>query len=486
MVIISTSVMSYPAMAQLLSNTFYYKRFFLYYAFNVLGGLDNEGKVCVFTYDAVGSYERVGYSAQGSGSTLIMPSLDNQLKSPSPLLLPAKDAVTPLSELEAIDLVKTCFASATERDIYTGDKLEIMVLNVDGIIDYYRTRGIALTLLQRKPELACMEPSASNVLVEKCSSFRSGTFLNFWQSLIYSAVIIILAGLATVPFVLRLDNKRHWLHLVLVVVVSAYPCALILSTPVATFCALSKAATSGLLIKGGEYLETLSKIKILAFNKTGTITRGEFVVTDFHSVSNEVTLNTPLYWVSGIESKSSHPMVAALIDYAQTLSIEVKPERVEEFEKNLGEGVHGKDVYVGNHKIALRARCATAPSIGHCGEGKSVGYIFLGAAPAGIFSLSDSCRTGVGEVINELKSMNIKTVMLTGDRHEAAIEAQKQLAGALGAVHDGLLPKDKTQIISNFQKEAPTTMVGDGVNDAPALFATHVYQQLLAKTSLKS
>ncbi|KAH9705436.1 proteasome subunit beta type-1 [Citrus sinensis] len=112
--------MSCPAMGQLLSNTLYYKRFFPYYSFNVLGGLDNEGKGCVYTYDAVGSYERVGYSSQGSGSTLIMPFLDNQLKSPSPLLLPAQDAVTPLSEAEAVDLVKTCFASATERDIYTA------------------------------------------------------------------------------------------------------------------------------------------------------------------------------------------------------------------------------------------------------------------------------------------------------------------------------------------------------------------------------
>ncbi|CAH9135070.1 unnamed protein product [Cuscuta epithymum] len=125
--------MSCPAMAQLLSNTLYYKRFFPYYSFNVIGGLDSEGKGCVFTHDVVGSYERVGYSSQGSGSTLITFFLHNQLKSPSPLLLPAQDVVTPLSENEAIHLVKTCFASATERDIYTGDKLEIMILNSQGI-----------------------------------------------------------------------------------------------------------------------------------------------------------------------------------------------------------------------------------------------------------------------------------------------------------------------------------------------------------------
>lgn len=82
----------------------------------------------------------------------------------------------------------------------------------------------------------------------------------------------------------------------LVVLVSACPCALILSTPVATFCALTKAATSGLLIKGGDYLETLAKIKTVAFDKTGTITRGEFVVTDIHSLRDDFSLNTLIYW----------------------------------------------------------------------------------------------------------------------------------------------------------------------------------------------
>ncbi|KAG0575925.1 hypothetical protein M758_5G040600 [Ceratodon purpureus] len=125
--------MSCPAMAQLLSNTLYYKRFFPYYAFNVLGGLDTEGKGCVYTYDAVGSYERSGYSSQGSGQTLIMPVLDNQLKSASPLVLPPRESSTPLTESEAVDLIKDTFASAAERDIYTGDGVEIVIINKNGI-----------------------------------------------------------------------------------------------------------------------------------------------------------------------------------------------------------------------------------------------------------------------------------------------------------------------------------------------------------------
>ena len=119
--------------AQLLSNTLYYKRFFPYYAFNICAGLDLEGKGCVYTYDAIGSYERTGYSCQGSGQALIMPVLDNQLKAVSPLLHPPRSSATPLTEAEAIDLVKDCFASAGERDIFTGDSVDICVINAAGI-----------------------------------------------------------------------------------------------------------------------------------------------------------------------------------------------------------------------------------------------------------------------------------------------------------------------------------------------------------------
>ena len=109
-------------------------------------------------------------------------------------------------------------------------------------------------------------------------------------------VVLISVAIAVVPAALGVPYIEHWFHLAIVVLLSACPCALILSTPVATFCALTKAAISGLLLKGGDYLETLSGIKTVAFDKTGTITRGEFTVTDFCAVVDDISIDNLLYW----------------------------------------------------------------------------------------------------------------------------------------------------------------------------------------------
>lgn len=111
-----------------------------------------------------------------------------------------------------------------------------------------------------------------------------------------AAIVIISASIAIVPLASHVRHKKEWYHLALVILVSGCPCALLLSTPVAMFCALSKAATLGVLFKGAEHLETLAGIKIVAFDKTGTITRGEFLVVDFKSLQDDISLNTLLYW----------------------------------------------------------------------------------------------------------------------------------------------------------------------------------------------
>ncbi|KAL6185354.1 hypothetical protein ACLB2K_041488 [Fragaria x ananassa] len=312
-------------------------------------------------------------------------------------------------------------------------------------------------------------------LVEEAQNSKSQTerFIDKCTKFYTPAVLVISISIAVIPAALRVHNWSKWFHLALVVLVSACPCALILSTPVVTFCTLTKAATSGVLIKGGDFIETLAKVKIMAFDKTGTITRGEFVVMDFKSLRDDISLNALIYWVSCIERKASHPMAAALVDYGRSFSIEPNPENVENFENFPGEGVHGKidgqDIYIGSKRIALRASCETVPTIEGSKGGKTIGYIYCGRTPAGVFTLSDACRTGAAEAVRELKKLGIKTAMLTGDSHAAAMQANEKLEQALDVVHAELLPEDKTKIIKELKVEGKTAMVGDGINDAPAL-----------------
>ncbi|CAI8611117.1 unnamed protein product [Vicia faba] len=318
-------------------------------------------------------------------------------------------------------------------------------------------------------------------LVEEAQNSKTSTqrLIDKFAKFYTPGVVIISTLVAVIPLTLKVHNEKYWLHFALVVLVSACPCALILSTPVATFCAYTAAATSGLLIKGGQSLETLAKIKIMAFDKTGTITKGEFAVTNFQSLSDDIDLNTLLYWASSIESKSSHPLAEAIVDHGRSLSIEPNPEKVTEFENFPGEGIFGridgKVLYIGNKKIATRAGSKTVPTLEGEGDGgKTLGYIYSGPTPVGIFSLSDTCRSGVQEAIRQLKLLGIKTAMLTGDSQSAAMQAQEQLGGALELVHAELLPEGKVKIISEFKKEGPTAMLGDGLNDAPALASADI------------
>ncbi|KAF8118263.1 hypothetical protein N665_0005s0031 [Sinapis alba] len=338
-------------------------------------------------------------------------------------------------------------------------------INLNGYVSV-KTTSLAsdcvVAKMAKLVEEAQSSKTKSQRLIDKCSKFYT------------PAILLVSAGFAIVPAVMKVHNLNHWFHLALVVLVSACPCGLILSTPVATFCALTKAATSGLLIKSADYLDTLSKIKITAFDKTGTITRGEFIVIEFRSLSRDISLHNLLYWVSSVESKSSHPMAATIVDYAKSVNVEPRTEEVEGYQNFPGEGIYGKidgkDIYIGNKRIASRAKCSTAPEIEvDTKGGKTVGYIYVGERLAGVFNLSDACRSGVAQAMKELKDLGIKTAMLTGDNQDAAMHAQEQLGNAMDVVHGELLPEDKSKIILEFKKEGATAMVGDGVNDAPAL-----------------
>nr|CAB43847.1 cadmium-transporting ATPase-like protein [Arabidopsis thaliana] len=269
-------------------------------------------------------------------------------------------------------------------------------INLNGYIKVKTTalaRDCVVAKMTKLVEEAQKSQTKTQRFIDKCSRYYT------------PAVVVSAACFAVIPVLLKVQDLSHWFHLALVVL----------------------AATSGFLIKTGDCLETLAKIKIVAFDKTGTITKAEFMVSDFRSLSPSINLHKLLYWVSSIECKSSHPMAAALIDYARSVSVEPKPDIVENFQNFPGEGVYGRidgqDIYIGNKRIAQRAGCLTG----------------------------------------------IQTAMLTGDNQDAAMSTQEQLENALDIVHSELLPQDKARIIDDFKIQGPTMMVGDGLNDAPAL-----------------
>ncbi|KAJ0965577.1 hypothetical protein J5N97_026715 [Dioscorea zingiberensis] len=295
-------------------------------------------------------------------------------------------------------------------------------LNIDGYISVKTTAladNSAVAKMARLVEEAQNSRSKTQRLIDSCTKYYT------------PAVVIVSAGIALVPLVMGVHNRKHWFQLALVLLVSACPCALVLSTPVATFCALLKAASAGLFIKGGDVLEALAKVRVVALDKTGTITNGEFSITEFRTINDFITMDKLLYWVSSIESKSSHPMASALVDYAR----------------------RNADV----------------------NKGITVGYIFSNASLVGRFTLSDTCRTGATEAIKELKSLGVKTAMLTGDSKAAAMHAQIQLGNAIEIIHAELLLEDKVRIIKDLKnREGPTEMVGDGMNDTAALAMANV------------
>lgn len=377
-------------------------------------------------------------------------------------------------ELIPIDGVVVQGRSEVDESSLTGESFPVSkhpqslvwagTLNIDGYISV-RTTALAeqsaVARMVRLVEEAQNRRSKTQTLIDSCAKYYT------------PGVVLIAAGFAVVPLVIRAKNPKKWLKLALVLLVSACPCALVLSTPVATFCALLKAARTGFLIKGGDVLENLAGIKVVAFDKTGTLTKGEFTVVDFRSISSDVSMETLLFWVSSIESKSSHPMASALVDYAKSNFVEPKPEKVSEFHIYPGEGIHGemdgKNIYIGNKRIASRALCERIPDVKDT-KGINYGHIFLDSTPIGIFILSDTCRSGAEQALKELKSLGIKLAMLTGDSSEAAMHAQNQLGNAIEVVHAELLPEDKVRLVGELKaREGSVAMVGDGMNDAPSL-----------------
>lgn len=256
------------------------------------------------------------------------------------------------------------------------------------------------------------------------------------------------------------------------------PCALILSTPTAVMAAIGQATKHGILIKSGEALENLGELSTITFDKTGTLTYGDLKVSDIIP-TGDFTENEVLAIASAVENLSEHPLAKAIADKANDEHIAV--EKVSNFKMYPGRGVFGINskgkIYAGNLnyiKENFEISDKTNTYLDNLNsEGKAIIIVGLNNQVIGIIALSDSIREDSQSVVENLHELGVKTVLLTGDNVKTANYFAKQVG--ISEVHGNLLPNEKLQWVEKFKKSGnKVCMVGDGVNDAPALKTANV------------
>ncbi|HEX9652569.1 MAG TPA: cation-translocating P-type ATPase [bacterium] len=294
-------------------------------------------------------------------------------------------------------------------------------------------------------------------------------------SRIYTPTVVALAVVvAIVPPLFLGGAFNAWFVKALTLLVIACPCALVISTPVSVVSALTNASRNGVLIKGGVYLEEMSRIKVIAFDKTGTLTKGQLKVTDVVSLNGMPEIEV-LRLAASLESRSSHPIARAIVDAADGTPLQA----IAGFESLPGKGirgtVNGEQYHIGRPELfsrsGLNLPSQELQSLQQAG--KTTMLVGSEKAIVGIIALQDEIRGDAREMVRQLQAAGKEVVMITGDNPETA----KAIASELGICHyhAALLPEDKVKEIKLLEKKhGKVAMVGDGVNDAPALAAATV------------
>jgi Zn2+/Cd2+-exporting ATPase len=344
-----------------------------------------------------------------------------------------------------------------------GDVIYAGTINGRGALD------VAVTRVGRDTRLASIIH-----LVEDAQSKRAPvqSFVDRFAR-IYTPIVIALAALMVVvpPLVFGAEWSA-WLYRGLVLLVIACPCALVISTPVSIVAALSAAARHGVLVKGGAHLERLASVRTVAIDKTGTLTRGALRVTDIRPLG-DATARDVLRYAAAVESRSEHPIAKAVLHRAQHDAVDVPAASGFTSRPGLGATafVAGRTVAVGGPAF-LSTRGVATPAASP--SANSMVWVEVDGMLLGGLSLADDVRGTAREAVALLREQGIsRVVMLTGDQEAPA----REVAAATGVDEwsHGLLPEDKLAHIEQLRRErGPVLMLGDGVNDAPALAAADV------------
>ncbi len=350
------------------------------------------------------------------------------------------------------------------RDASAGEEIISGCINMTGVLKIRTTKEFG-------------ESTVSKILdlVENASSrkSRSEEFISKFARIYTPAVCFSALALAILPPLVRMAflglpaGWETWIYRALTFLVISCPCALVISIPLSFFAGIGGASKAGVLVKGSNYLETLSQTRIVVFDKTGTLTQGVFEVNGIHH--NEIDKEALLEYAALAESASSHPISKSL---QKAYGKEIDRSRVKDIQEISGNGVtavvDGKQVAAGNDKLMDRLGVFYIP----CHSAGTIIHIAIDGVYAGHIVISDIVKPHSREAVQALKAAGVrKTVMLTGDARPVA----EQVASSLGLdeVYSELLPADKVEkveeLLAGKPEKAKLAFVGDGINDAPVL-----------------
>lgn len=372
-----------------------------------------------------------------------------------------------------VDGVIVAGSSAVDEAAITGesmpvekginDKVFAGTLNQQGALDVRATQQASDTMLAKIIQM-----------VEEAQDSKAPTerFLERFEQYYATFIIVgVIVGVVVPPLLGWTDFTSNFYRMMILMTVAS-PCALVISTPASFLSAIAAGARRGVLFKGGAYLEGLAAVRTVAFDKTGTLTTGKITVTDVQPFAGHHA-ETLLQVAAAAESRSEHPLAKAVVKRAEADALSI-PE-ISDFQAVMGRGVtatlNDEKVTVGSARFFDDATIPT--DLNHLREdleaqGKTVMLVRHGEAWLGAIALADQLRPEALTMIQQLKAQGIRVAMLTGDNARVA-ETIAQQAG-VDDVRAELLPQDKVQAITDLQAQyGHVAMVGDGVNDAPAL-----------------
>jgi len=355
----------------------------------------------------------------------------------------------------------------------SGDEVFAGTINGRGALE------IRVTRLRRDSTLARIIH-----LVERAQAERAPvqTFVERFARVYTPSVLLLAIALAIVPPLVLGAAWPTWIYRALVLLVVSCPCALVISTPVSIVAALAGAARKGVLIKGGAHLERAGRIRCVAFDKTGTLTHGTPKVVAVLPLGADgyVSPETVVALAALVEQRSHHPIARAIIDYAAASNISVRPgDLVESLDGRGAQGrVSGAEVLLGNHRLFEERRLCTAEVHRLLDESSARGrtpvLVARDGVPVGIIEVADRPREAGRDMLQLLKRQGVESVvMLTGDGRATAERIGEELG--VDEVRAELLPEDKVTVVDELRRRfGPVAMVGDGVNDAPALASADI------------